>query len=179
MAGKKSNKYYWYGILTIIPIFGLIIGILLFRKGVILRNRLLLFIGGFGIFFTLAFFVGGLFFSKYSDLGKRKRVELARISLNRVMQDIEYYKIQFGNYPDSLEELKIVDNMVFIMDPLSQKGVFSRNLNYLQYKKIDSSHYTVYSAGYDRIPNTVDDVYPLASKLIMSGLVKDLTYKRH
>jgi len=171
MNQKISKKYYWYGIFTIIPIVGLIIGILLIRKGILLRNRIIFFIGVFGILLTASFFVGGLFYSKYSDVGKAKRVELARISLSMVMRDIEYYKIQFGIYPDSLEELKSVDRMVFIMDPLSQKGIFSTKLNYLHYKKFDSSHYTLFSAGLDRIPNTADDVYPFVSDSSKSGLV--------
>ena len=143
MNQKVSKKYYWYGIFTIIPIVGLIIGILLTRKGILLRNRIIFFIGVFGILFTASFFVGGLLYSKYSDVGKAKRVELTRISLNEIMRDIEYYKVQFGIYPDSLEQLKSVDKMVFIMDPLSQKNVFSTKLNYLNYAKLDSLHYTL------------------------------------
>ena len=121
---------------------------------------------------TASFFIGGLLYSKYSDVGKAKRVQLARISLNEVMRDVEYYKIQFGVYPDNLEELKSVDRMVFIMDPLSQKGLFSTRLNYLHYKRLDSSHYTLFSAGIDRIPNTDDDVYPYNPDSQKSGLVK-------
>jgi hypothetical protein len=172
MNQKVSKKYYLYAILTIIPIVGLIIGILLVRKGILLKNRILLYLGVFGIFLTASFFIGGLLYSKYSDVGKAKRVELARISLDEVMRDIEYYKIQFGVYPDSLDELKSVDRMVFIMDPLSQQGIFSTKLNSLHYKKIDSSHYTLFSAGFDRIPNTNDDVYPYIAASQKSGLVK-------
>jgi len=158
-----NKKYYWYGILVIIPIVGLITGILLFRKGIILKDRILYFIGALGILITVAFFVGGLYYSKYSDVGKRQRVELARYSLNQVLRDVEFFKLQYGHYPDSLQELKFVDITVFIMDPLSQKGIFSRKLDYLNYKKIDSSHYTLFSAGLDQIPHTKDDVYPFIS----------------
>lgn len=172
MNEKIFAKYYWYGILTIVRILGLIVGVLLFRKGILLKNRSLLIIGAIGILLTAAFFVGGLFYSKYSDVGKAKHVELARISLNELIRDIEYYKIQFGSYPDSLQQLERVDNMVFIMDPLSQKGLFSEHLDYLNYKKLDSAHYTLFSAGFDRIPYTDDDVYPNNPDPLNSGLVK-------
>ena len=170
-----AKKYYWYGIFTVIPIAGLIMGVLLFRKGLLLKDRVLCFIGTLGILITGAFFLGGLFYSKYSNVGKAKRVELARYSLNQVMRDVEFYKLQFGHYPDSLQELKFVDITVFIKDPLSQKGVFSKKLDYLNYKKVDSSHYTLFSAGLDQIPHTVDDVYPFIpdSGFGKSGLIKE------
>lgn len=174
---SRSKKYYWYGIFTIIPIVGLIIGILFFRKGIIIKDRILCFIGALGIMITGAFFVGGLLYSKYSDVGKAKRVELAQYSLNQVMRDVEFYKLQFGHYPDSLQELKFVDITVFIMDPLSQKGIFSRMLDYLNYKKIDSAHYTLFSAGLDQIRHTSDDIYPFVpnSDSGKSGLVRKST----
>lgn len=172
---SRAKKYYLYGIFTLVPIVGLIIGILLFRKGIIIKDRILCSIGVLGIIITGGFFVSGLLYSKYSDVGKVKRVELARFSLNQVMRDVEFYKLQFGYYPDSLQELKFVDNTVFIMDPLSQKGIFARKLNYLNYKKIDSSHYILFSSGLDQIPHTSDDLYPFIpnSSTGKSGLVKE------
>jgi hypothetical protein len=172
MNQKIPNKYYWFGVLTIVPLFGFVIGILLLRKAIILKNHVLMFIGILGIVFTIAFYAAVLLYAKYSDFGKRKRSELAQMSINRVVKDIEFYKTEIGSYPDSLEQLKTVDNMVFIMDPLSQKGLFSSELQYLHYIKIDSSHYTIFSAGIDQIPNTADDVYPSLVNLQKTGLMK-------
>jgi len=171
---NRDKKYYWYSIFTVIPIIGLIVGILLFRKGILIKNWIVSFIGLFGILITAGFFVGGLYYSKYSNVGKAQRVELTQYSLNQVMRDIEFYKLQFGYYPDSLQQLKLVDITVFIMDPLSQKGVFSKKLDYLNYKKIDSSHYTLFSSGLDQIPHTSDDVYPFVpnSNPGQSGLLR-------
>ena len=174
MQKTALKKYYWYGIFTMIPIVGLVIGILFLRKGIILKDRGLSLIGIFGVIITGVFFVGALFFSFYSKPGRARRVELAQYSLNDVMRDVEFYKLQFGYYPDSLQELKFVDTRAFIMDPLSQKEVFSKKLEYLQYKKIDSSHYTLFSSGLDHIPHTSDDVYPFVpnSSSGKSGLIK-------
>jgi hypothetical protein len=118
-------------------------------------------------------FFGVLAYSKYSIVGKTKRAELAEISLNQVMRDVEFYKLQYREYPDSLQQLKFVDNTVFIMDPLSQKGIFSTKLEYLHYKKIDSSHYTLFSAGLDQQPYTQDDLYPFIPTSERSGLMKE------
>jgi len=74
MNQKISKRYYWYSIFSIIPIAGLVVGMLLLRKGIILKDRFLLFIGVFGILLTSGFFLGGLFYSKYSDVGKKERV---------------------------------------------------------------------------------------------------------
>lgn len=161
----KASSYYWYGVFTIIPLAGLIVGILLLRKGIILKDKILCFIGAMGIILTVAFYIGVIFYSKNSEAGKEQRVQLTEYFLRQVMQDVELYKYEYGHYPDSIQELKIVDKHVLIGDPLSQKGFFSKKLMYFNYKKIDTSHYMLFSSGLDQVPNTVDDIYPNVSYL--------------
>lgn len=170
----KSESYYKYGILMIIPGLGLIIGVILLRKGIILKNRLLSYIGLAGIFFTIVFYAWLIYYGRYSDVGKYSAVEFTRFQLNRTMQEVEIYKLGNGYYPDSLQELKFQDVHAPIIDPLSQH-FFSKKFAYFNYKKIGDSNYTLFSSGLDQIPNTTDDIYPNLSSLEPKkfGLIKN------
>lgn len=154
-----SKRYYKWSILIIIPLVGFIIGIILLRKGVILKDRLLIYVGLAGIFFTIVFYGWIIYYGRYSQPGKAQAVEFTKFQLNRTMQEVEIYKLANGNYPDNLQELKSQDKHVPIIDPLSQHFL-SKKFTYFNYKKIGDSNYTLFSSGLDQTPNTSDDIYP-------------------
>ncbi len=89
------------------------------------------------------------------------------------MKEIEIYKIENEEYPDSLQQLLFQNIHTQIKDPISQH-LFSKKFTYFYYRKIDTNHYTLFSAGFDQIPNTLDDIYPDLSwqELKKFGLVK-------
>lgn len=169
----NSKRYYKYGIFIIIPLVGFIIGIILLRKGVILKDRILKYIGLGGIAFTVAFYALAFYYGNHSQKAKEQQVIFARYLLDRTMQEIEIYKLGNGYYPDSLQALKFQDIHAPIVDPLSQH-FFSKKFAYFNYKKIGDSNYTLFSSGLDQIPYTADDVYPDLStfRLKKFGLLK-------
>lgn len=157
---KKNKKYILFGLLTIIPNVGFIVGIILIVKAFNRKDRIFLYLGMLGIFFTAAFFVGVIYFSKYSKTGIQKRTELTKLILDKVGNDVELFKERYKRYPDSLPELLSIDRLAPIADLMTQKGAFGRELQYFNYKKLDSSEYLLFSSGVDQIPNTSDDIYP-------------------
>ncbi|MFD2147799.1 type II secretion system protein GspG [Mucilaginibacter antarcticus] len=79
-------------------------------------------------------------------------------SLNSLVKEIEFYKIQNGKYPDNLQQLNLSNQFVNLHDPLladSKKDTFNYQLK--------SKGYTIFSSGIDKIPNTKDDIYPTLS----------------
>ena len=72
--------------------------------------------------------------------------------INELVQNIEFYKIQHGAYPDSLEQLDRRNNFVSIHDPLFPGKKYN-------YQRI-GERYRLFSAGIDRKPGTEDDLYP-------------------
>lgn len=78
--------------------------------------------------------------------------------LNSLVKDIEFYKLQHGQYPDSLQQLLEKDKVVFIYDPLLEVGKGTPDAKF-NYRKI-GDQYTVFSSGIDRVANTSDDIYP-------------------
>jgi len=155
----KPKSYYKYGFFMIIPLIGLVIGIILLRKGIILKDRVLSYIGLAGIFFTMVFYGWLIYYGRYSQPGKTQAVEFTKFQLNRTMQEVEIYKLGNGYYPESLQELKFQDIHAPIIDPLSQHFL-SKKFAYFNYKRIGDSNYTLFSSGLDQIPNTTDDIYP-------------------
>lgn len=170
----SPRKYYKYGILMIIPFIGLIIGIILLRKGINLKDRLLFYFGLTGIIFTVVFYIWAFYYGSQSSGAKTQKVIFTQFQLNRTIKEIEIYKLKNGYYPDSLQELKFQDIHAPIIDPLSQH-FFSKKFKYFFYKKIGNSNYTLFSSGLDQIPNTKDDIYPDLSYLETKkfGLLKN------
>jgi hypothetical protein len=82
---------------------------------------------------------------------------ISQMQLNGLVQNIEFYKLQHAQYPDSLPQLRAAYPFVPIDDALQESHLL-RN-SYYNYKKIGDK-YTVFSSGLDGIPHTSDDLFP-------------------
>ena len=72
--------------------------------------------------------------------------------MNNLIKDIEFYKIQNGEYPKTLNDL----DSYSIYDPTQDSKGKNNCFNY----KLIGDKYLLFSSGIDRIPNTKDDIYP-------------------
>jgi hypothetical protein len=91
------------------------------------------------------------------------------MQLNSLVKAIEFYKLQNGTYPESLEQLKATDATVLINDPLLAFDKDKSGKTAFEYKKIGEI-YTVFSVGMDKRAGTSDDIspnlkIPVASKI--------------
>jgi len=156
---KTPSYLYFLGLLGLIPIIGGIVGIVLVSLGIILyRNKILSLIGSACVLFTVII-CSFLFLA--TNLNKNilnnSRKEIASSQLNELVKSIEFYKMQNGVYPDSLQEIRKDNTFEFIYDPMGAKRG-KRGIPY-QYWKIGNK-YTLFSVGVDGIPLTDDDIYP-------------------
>lgn len=88
--------------------------------------------------------------------------KLVRDQLNTLVKHIEFYKLHNGRYPDSLSQAVQEGDFVFIHDPI-QSGMGRSKAEPLNYHKKDDTYY-LFSSGYDKVPNTEDDIYPDMNK---------------
>ena len=157
---KKSGRHlYGRGWLGLIPLIGGFVGIGLIALGIFkYKDKKLTLIGFAALLFTVLIYSYLFYDLQYSERGRRTHIEFTERFLNDMVKNIEFYKLQKGAYPDSLKQLTEVDPNVIITDyfPIGKKD---EKQSYYNYKKTDSS-YTVYSSGFDGIPNTKDDIYP-------------------
>jgi hypothetical protein len=101
---------------------------------------------------------GSLFVFTQSHWMSKQMIPSTQKELTNVARQLEFYKYENGNYPDSLQQLMKKDHWVFIADPI-QLNHFKKNV-YFQYAHL-GDHYTLFSLGPDGIAHTSDDIYPV------------------
>jgi len=154
--GQKKPPYL-LGLLCVIPLVGAFVGAGLLLYGIfIYKDKWIITIGVAGILFSV--FVFKIMSPSTNDPQFNKGMtELDKGQLNGLIKSIEFYKIQNGNYPDSLQQLDLKGEAISISDPLLMfKGDKTAIFNYHKIGK----KYTLFSSGIDKTPNTADDIYP-------------------
>lgn len=159
----EKKPPYWLCVLCLIPLLGAFVGIALILMGIFkYKNKALIIIGSVGFLWTVLAF-GYLFYNLVNSDGVSTALaETSKVHLNRLVKDIEFYKLQNGDYPDELEQLRSGHNIVMIEDPLRMWKALGRGDVNFHYKKMDDK-YTVFSVGIDGLPTTADDIYPEVS----------------
>lgn len=160
----NSNKKpsYYLGLLCLIPVFGAVVGIILLMNGISkYKDKWFILIGAGGIIYTLLICL--IFLNPLNKAMRTAFVPHAQMAVNELMKSVEFYKLKYGAYPDSLEQLK--DNgLIWMEDPI-QSAAFDKNSGHTKfnYQKV-GDHYYLFSSGVDGLPNTKDDIYPQVAK---------------
>jgi len=163
---KLGGFPYVIGGLSFIPLLGIPFGIAALIWGITTKKiggKKLALLGGAGILVTLILY-GSLFyfgFAKRGGVYDELRTQLARSSLNTLVQAVEFYKVQHGSYPESLKALQESlpkDSMVFVNDPTDVK--LGGKPRYFYYERVGTDHYYLRSVGPDGLPFTSDDILP-------------------
>lgn len=155
-----SKPPYLLGLLGFIPLAGFFVGIGLLLYGIIkYKDKKLILIGIFCITFTVLIYSSLYYIGFVSDLGKSGWDKHAEMELTTLVKHIEFYKIENGKYPDSLQQLENKNEIIFLEDPTQIQKQKKNKTNYFNYKNLGDK-YLLFSSGNDGIPNTKDDIYP-------------------
>ncbi len=150
---KDARRIYKWGLLGFISNVGLFAGIIFIIRGLFqFKDKWLVFIGMGGILFTIGFW----YTIEHSSFVERGNISASKILFNNLAKNIEFYKLQNGSYPDSLEEIRKQDKTVFIYDPSFHIGETAEKFNYHK----QGRGYILFSSGLDRKPHTNDDLFP-------------------
>ena len=163
---RPSTLAYIIGGMSFIPLIGVLFGIISIIWGFATSKtggKRIAFMGLAGICLTIVLY-GALFYfgfvqrgGVYDDLRKK----FAQSTLNSLIPTIEYYKIQHGQYPESLKELQQSlpkDSFTFVFDPSSPN--IASGPKYFFYERVGKDHYYLRSVGPDGQPFTADDIVP-------------------
>ncbi len=156
------------GGLSFIPLIGVLFGIFAILYGLITKKRggkKLAIMGAAGIGFTVMAY-SALFYFGFVQRGgvfDSLRTQLAEQSLVSTVQAIEFYKIQNGEYPPSLEILEKSypagsNASLFVRDSSVSRG--AQTMPYFYYELVDGEHYYLLGTGPDGVPFTQDDILP-------------------
>jgi len=158
---KPKYVYYW-GILCLVPVLGAIAGAVLIIVGVYrYKNIKVVLLGVIGVLATVGYYCYMNYTGFQSKEAKKMWAQQSQSMLNILVKDVEFYKLQNGVYPDSLEQVKKNNSMAFIEDPLLMISDDKKNVKF-NYKRIGNK-YLLFSSGIDGIPSTKDDIYPSIS----------------
>ena len=161
---KRSRKFYYLSLFCLVPIIGVIVGIILvYRSLFMFKSYKLLLV-------ALIALSGGIILSiivpnylrndlKYGyETGKLFAI-LDADYLDSISVKLEDYKKKNGVYPENLIELKNKYPYLEIIDPLLGRNPKAhKQLNF--YYQPAGETYILFSSGIDGIPGTKDDIYP-------------------
>lgn len=163
---KLSALPYVIAGVSFIPGMGVVFGVIAITWGLVtkkLGGRKLAVIGVCGIGFNVIIYSALFYFGfvqkggLYDDL----RAQLAKTSLISLVQSIEFYKGQNGQYPESLAVLResLPENsMILMFDPTQVE--LAAKPRYFHYELSGESHYYLLGLGPDKIAYTDDDLLP-------------------
>lgn len=158
---SKSKPPYLLGLLCLFPLLGAFVGLTLLFFGIFhYKSKLLTIIGAMGILFTVGLYSFLIYNSKHGELSKQQFAKISQMDLNNLVNNLELYKQQYGDYPDSLQQLLQHNKFIQIADAIQQ--VQEQPNIYFNYKKV-GNNYTLFSSGQDGIANTKDDLFPILS----------------
>jgi hypothetical protein len=167
---EKLGRFpYVLGGMSFIPLIGVLFGIIAIIWGLVtkkLGGKRLAAIGAAGIGFTIILY-GALFYFGFMQRGgvyDDLRTKLAQTTLNSLVQSIEFYKVQHGDYPESLKVLQESlpkDSFTTVLDPTDVK--VGGQPRYFYYERVGQDHYYLRGVGPDGQPFTPDDIVPQLS----------------
>ncbi len=163
-AKKPGFGHYVVGGLSFIPLVGVVFGIAAIVIGLGRREsggKVLAALGAAGIGVTVLLY-GSLFyfgFIKRGGIYDDLRAQLAQTTINTLVPSIEFYKLQYGRYPATLEQLRNSweDGATFsgIYDPS-----VSGKPQPFYYRSAGPDSYYLRGVGPDGVAFTDDDIVP-------------------
>jgi hypothetical protein len=155
---KPPLAIYLVGILGVVPLIGAIVGFVLIILGIAAyRSWKLIVIGGIGILWTAGLYGTLFYIGFFSNWGRSGFASIAKDDLTNIAHELEFYKIENVDYPDSLQQLSRKNTFIFIADPTQFS--FKKTI-YFQYAH-RGDHYTLFSVGLDGVAHTSDDIFPV------------------
>jgi hypothetical protein len=156
---RNARRLRWWGLVGLVPNFGVIAGLILFFKGIFqYKDRWLVVIGVADVLVTVVFWIVFLRWQLNSATFAELWAKESQDHLNMLFRDVEFYKIRHCVYPDSLGQIRELDENIWINDPLYNRYPGGKPVNYF-YEKV-GNNYRLFSVGLDQKPFTTDDIFP-------------------
>ncbi|RYE51646.1 MAG: hypothetical protein EOP48_17930 [Sphingobacteriales bacterium] len=155
---NSSKPPYLLGLLGFIPLVGAFVGVALILYGIFrYKDKWLVLVGVLGILFTFGAYATLTAVGKNIMKPGSMEIAMSKKQLVAVVKSVEFYKLQFGQYPDSLQQMP-KDQFTPIFD-FTQSASNGQSIPFY-YEKV-GDRYWLCSKGLDKILGTEDDLYPL------------------
>ncbi len=164
---KIHTAAYVLAAISFIPLIGLLFGIAALVLSILgWRKRgakIVALIASLGMLCTVALY-GALFYFGFVQRGgvyDELRQQLTVNTLSALVSEVEFYRLQHGVYPESLEQLQESqpNKPIFIVDT-SSTPFSAEPFRLFYYERSGDTHYYLRSVGNDGEPFTGDDILP-------------------
>jgi hypothetical protein len=154
--------YYAFGCASFVPLLGIFIGVIAIAIGLTSRKKggkVLALMGAGGIAFSVLLY-GSLFYFGFVQRGgvyDGLRAQMAQSTIDTLVPQIEFYRLQHGTYPASLDALRKEasgQSMLMTFDPST---IIPRPF---YYERVGDDHYYLRGVGPDGKAFTADDLIP-------------------
>jgi hypothetical protein len=155
---ERQNKFYAISIWSLVPCFGIIVAVILIFYALFdLRSKVFLAI----ILLEIAL---NIVMTRFMIHEARNTItytptELVSYDLDKVVEKLQVYKKNKGNFPDSLQQLQREFPELNIADTLLRSSLSRVKFGYYYYRP-KGAKFILFSTGWDRIPFNEDDIYP-------------------
>jgi len=155
---KPNKPPYLLGLICLIPLVGAFVGLGLLLYGLLkYKDKWLSIIGAAGIIWTIVVYSSLFYATTHASIFTKGFEDISQMQLNSLVKNIEFYKLEHKQYPDSLKQLLNDDKLAPINDAIG--GIRTKGNSFFNYERIDDK-YSLFSSGQDGIPNTKDDLFP-------------------
>lgn len=137
----KSKPPYLLGLLCLIPFVGQFVGVGLLLYGLLkYKDKWLSIIGAAGILWTIIVYSTLFYAGTHASVFKKGFEGISQLQLNSLVKNVEFYKMQHGQYPESLKQLLDDDKLAPINDVA--QGMNRKENSYYNYEKsVKSIHF--------------------------------------
>ncbi|OOG37060.1 hypothetical protein B0E51_17300 [Rhodanobacter sp. C05] len=154
--------YYAFGCASFVPLLGIFVGVIAIAIGLSSRKKgggVLALLGAGGIAFSVILY-GSLFYFGFVQRGgvyDGLRAQMAQSTINALVPQIEFYRLQHGTYPPSLDALRKASSGQSMLMTFDPSTTIPRPF---YYERIGNDHYYLRGVGLDGKPFTADDLVP-------------------
>lgn len=154
--------YYAFGCASFVPLLGIVVGIVAIVIGLSSRKkggRLLALLGAGGIAFSVILY-GSLFYFGFVQRGgiyDGLRAQMAQSTIDELVPQIEFYRLQHGSYPPSLDALRNASSGQGMLMTFDSSSIIPRPF---YYEPVGNDHYYLRGLGPDGKAFTADDLVP-------------------
>lgn len=154
---KPLRPPYLLSLLCLLPFLGVIAGLIIIYFAIAnYKSKSFAITGLIGLIFSTIFTLFIIFQIKNissENYFNQITIDLSIQKMNSIVKEIEFYKMQNNEYPDSLQQIE--NTYLGISDP-----AISNKKNQSFYFKKTGMKYYLFSISFDNKPFTNDDIYP-------------------
>lgn len=160
-----------FSLTSFIPLIGVLIGVICVVIGIVSKKKysnVIGIIGFLGIMFTFLLYGSMFYMMMNNEEVAEKLAEGMEMhsenNLTTLVRHIEYFNLQNGKYPESIDEIRgmLKEGEIVVTYDMKYNSPLDTEVREFYLEVInDGRNYLLFGLGKDNVPFTEDDIYPI------------------